>query len=339
MNTEAIEKGKRSGDIWILVEHREANLELETYGLISEAKRVVFEADNIKGVTALALGSNLGEMRDSLETCGADRVICISDNMLEKYNGELFSLIIRDMINNYGPSYLFISQKDENADLASRLAALMETTVATRVVDFRIDGDGHGIVTRPIQNGYLFEKRVLRAENCPVVCFMPLALNILNNAHGYRAEMIEESADITFQDLKTKVIDTIKADPRDLDIEEADIIVAGGRGCGKGDLFNVVYELARAIDGSVGGTRPVIDQQLLPFDRQIGQTGKSVSPRLLITCGISGANEFTAGIENAGKVIAINKDPNARIFKFADLGIVGNVHDLIPPLIEEIKKI
>ena len=338
MITGQMEKGKISGDIWILVSQSEASIEPETYGLISEAKRVVSEIDDGRSVTALALGADLEEMRDSLEACGADRVICISDKLLEKYNGELFSLIIRDMVNKYGPSCLFMAQKNENADLASRLAALMEAAAATRAVDFRIDGDGNGIVTRPIQNGYLFEKRVIRAESCPVVCFMPSALNIPDSAQGSGAEIIEESGDISSQDLKTKVIESIKADPGDLNIEEADVVIAGGRGCGEGDSFNKVHELARAIDGSLGGTRPVIDQRLLPFERQIGQTGKSVSPRLLIACGISGANEFTAGMENAGIVIAINKDPNARIFKFSDLGVVGDVNDLIPLLIEEIKK-
>ena len=128
------------------------------------------------------------------------------------------------------------------------------------------------------------------------------------------------------EDVKTTGVSRFVSYGNRIDVDEADIIVAGGRGVGKGESFKIIHELADAVGGTVGGTRPVIDWNLLPFERQIGQTGKTVSPRLMFACGISGANEFTAGMENAKRVIAINKDPNSRIFKFADLGIVGDVH-------------
>jgi electron transfer flavoprotein alpha subunit len=115
--------------------------------------------------------------------------------------------------------------------------------------------------------------------------------------------------------------------------------VAAGRGIGKDDSFEIIYELAGAIGASVAGTRPIIDWQILPYEQQIGQTGKSVTPQLIINCGISGANEYTAGMEKSRKVIAINTDPRARIFRFADLGIVGDVHEVVPLLIERLKEI
>ena len=107
---------------------------------------------------------------------------------------------------------------------------------------------------------------------------------------------------------------------------------------GKGPDFEIIHELARIVGGSVGGTRPVIDWQTLPYERQIGQTGKTVAPRLIINCGISGANEYTAGMETSRTVVAINTDPRARIFRFSDLGIIGDVHTLLPLLIERIKE-
>jgi electron transfer flavoprotein alpha subunit len=135
------------------------------------------------------------------------------------------------------------------------------------------------------------------------------------------------------------VVKRIEADPEKLDLEKADIIVSGGRGVGKDEAFAIIYELAKTIGGSVGGTRPIIDWQILPFERQIGQTGKSVSPRLIINCGISGANEYTAGMEKSQKVIAINTDARARIFRFADLGVMGDVHAVVPLLIARLKEI
>ena len=140
-------------------------------------------------------------------------------------------------------------------------------------------------------------------------------------------------------DLKTRTVDVIEAAPEDLDLEEADIIVACGRGIGKGEAFDVIHELARAIGGSVGGTRPIIDWGALPYERQIGQTGKYVSPRLIINCGISGANEYTAGMEKSQQIIAIDINPRARMFRFADLGVVGDAHEILPSLIERVKEL
>jgi electron transfer flavoprotein alpha subunit len=123
-----------------------------------------------------------------------------------------------------------------------------------------------------------------------------------------------------------------------VDLEEADVVVSGGRGVGKGEGFDALRTLAQLLGGAIGGTRPVIDWQILPYECQIGQTGKTVSPRLLFTCGISGANEFTAGMEKSRRVIAVNKDPNARIFRFADLGLIGDVHEILPVLIARLKE-
>jgi electron transfer flavoprotein alpha subunit len=153
-----------------------------------------------------------------------------------------------------------------------------------------------------------------------------------------RAEILIEALEEQPGDLETKLIKVIEADPEDLDIDEADIIVSGGRGVGKDEAFGIIHDLARTIGGSVAATRPVIDWQTLPYERQIGQTGKTVIPRLIINCGISGANEYTAGMEKSQLVIAINTDSRARIFRFADLGIIGDVHEIVPILIERLEE-
>ena len=143
-------------------------------------------------------------------------------------------------------------------------------------------------------------------------------------------EIDQERGSVRFREL-------IKADPKTIGLEEADVIVCGGRGVGKG-AFEMIYQLADSLNGSVGGTRPIIDWSILPYERQIGQTGIEVFPTLLITCGISGANEFTAGIEGSKLVIAINTDRKARIFKFADLGIIGDLHEIIPLIIDRVRR-
>ncbi|MBN2063107.1 MAG: electron transfer flavoprotein subunit alpha/FixB family protein [Deltaproteobacteria bacterium] len=334
-------KGQQTGcgDIWVIAGHRDGNVEQETYGLIAEARRINSDAGWDGAVTAIALGCDLKGVLDELSACAADRVICVSHESLGHYHGELFSLVLYGLVDKYSPSCILMAQAPENGDLSSRLAAIMETALVTRAVDFRLDEEGRCMATRPVANGYLFENLLIPENICPIICFMPSVLG--KPGSGYRGcpEIIMDSPDMAAQELKTRIGEVIEAVPEELDIKEADVIVAGGRGLGPGESFKIVYELAAAVGGSVGGTRPVIDWNLLPFERQIGQTGKTVAPRLLIACGISGANEFTAGMENAGMVIAINKDPNARIFKFADIGIIGDAHEVIPVLVERIKEV
>jgi electron transfer flavoprotein alpha subunit len=172
------------------------------------------------------------------------------------------------------------------------------------------------------------------------VTFLPSALSAAGDYKKKKDTPIEVVIpDIDGTSLNTKVVNVIKAEPGDLSVEDADIVVTGGRGAGKGDEFDIIHELAEAIGASVGGTRPVIDSRLLPFERQIGQTGKTVSPALIINCGISGANEYSAGMEKSKNVISINKDARARIFRFSDLGVVGDLKEIIPLLIERIREI
>jgi electron transfer flavoprotein alpha subunit len=327
------------GDIWVLVQHQKGTVEGSAFGLIAEARRLLQEMDNQGRITAVALGSGMEEALKPLGAFGADRVLYIMHESFGRYQGELFSLVLSEWIAQDDPFCLLTVQGPETADLCPRLAALMETALVTHAVDLRMDEEGRWVVTRPVSNGFLFEKILIQTRNCPIISFLPSVLNEPEPEDSGKAEVLTVTPDPATYDLETKVTAVRKASPGDLGIEEADIVVAGGRGVGKGSTFDIIHALARAISGSVGGTRPVIDWQVLPFERQIGQTGKTLEPRLMLACGISGANEFTAGMEKSRWVIAINTDPQARIFRFADLGVVGDVHEIVPLLIEEIKKV
>jgi electron transfer flavoprotein alpha subunit len=337
MTREKRKKGA-SGDIWIYVRHREGIIEEETFGLINEARRIISDSRGKGAVTAVALGSGLDRELKRLGAYGADRVLYVDSDALGRFHGELFAKVLFHMVEKNRPSYILMAQGPDTADLCSRLAALMETALVTRAVDFKIHKGGECLVIRPAANGYLFEKIRIKSPGTPIICFLPSVLGFEEPDGARKAEMKMESPDIRSLDLKTKVVELVEATPEDLDIEEADIVVSGGRGVGKDESFNIIHELARTIGGTVGGTRPVIDWQTLPFDRQIGQTGKTVAPRLIFACGISGANEFTAGMERSRLVIAINSDPGARIFRFADLGVTADVHEVVPLLIEGLKK-
>ena len=324
-------------DIWTLVQHREGTIEETSFGLIGEARRIISALEGEGTVTAVCLGFGLEAELDTLGAYGVDKVLYVESESLVRYQGELFAKELFRLAEKHKPFCILVAQTAETSDLCSRLAALLQTALVTCAMDLNIDQSGKFYAIRPVSNGYLFESIRLECMGAPIISFLPAVLTAPDPDMTKQAGILIETPVGQSGNLKTKVLRVIQADPEDLDIEEADIVVSGGRGVGKDEAFDIIHDLARSIGGSVGATRPVIDWQTLPYERQIGQTGKTVTPRLIINCGISGANEYTAGMEKSQLVIAINTDPRARIFRFADLGVVGDVHQVLPVLIERLK--
>jgi len=319
------------GDVWILVQLRQGTIEEHTGGLIAEACRLAAARSPEGRVTAVVMGPALETDLAGLGAYGVTRVLQVQSPQMIRYQGELFARSLETLIREHSPTCLLMVQTSTTDDLAQRLAALLETGLVRRALDFKIIDDHHASAMRPVANGYLFEEMLLPMIPLPIVTFSPSVLFDVQPDRTDQAAVIQITPDVSTA-MQTSVLEVIEAVPEDLDLEEADIIVAGGRGVGKEVAFSIVHDLAKVMGGSVGGTRPIIDWGTLPYARQIGQTGKYVTPRLIINCGISGANEYTAGIEKAQHVIAIDQNPRARIFRFADLGVVGDVHILLPLL-------
>lgn len=324
-------------DIWVFVQQRDEKIEDATYGLVTEAWRLMAQLGDAGQVTAVALGPAPESMLAALGAYGVHRVLHVADARMARYQGEIFGRALFDLVQKENPACLLMAQSSETEDLAQRVAAMMKTALITRAMDFSMAADGTARAIRPVANGYLFEDVMLDSRPSPIVLFLPSVLFDTEPDREEAAAVINLPLTDPFDDLKTRTVKVIEAAPEDLDLEEADIIVAGGRGVGKGASFDVIHAIARVIGGSVGGTRPIIDWGVLPYERQIGQTGKYVSPRLIINCGISGANEYTAGMEKSQQVIAIDLNPRARMFRFADLGVVGDVHEILPLLISRIE--
>jgi electron transfer flavoprotein alpha subunit len=324
-------------DIWIFVQQRDNEIDEATYGLATEARRLMEQMGETGQVTAISLGPADESALAQLGAYGVQRVLHVTNASMNRYQGEVFSRVLRDLVQKENPACLLMAQSADTEDLAQRAAAMLKSVLVTRAMDFSMAGDGTARAIRPVANGYLFEDLLLDTHPTPLVLFLP---SVLFDAEPDRSETASVTR-ISFpepgDDLKTRTVKVIEAAPEDLDLEEADIIVAGGRGVGKGEAFDIIHALARGIGGSVGGTRPIIDWGVLPYERQIGQTGKYVAPRLIINCGISGANEYTAGMEKSQQVIAIDLNPRARMFRFADLGVIADVHDVLPLLIARIE--
>jgi electron transfer flavoprotein alpha subunit len=328
----------KSHDVWILVHPRKEAVDEVTFGLVSEARRIFSVSGEQPTVTAIIVGDGLGDQLERMAERGIDRVRSLEAKELGHYQGDLFSKLLSPLVLQHKPSCIFAVQGPEMADLCARMAAILDTGLVTRAVDLNLDENDRLVATRPISNGYLFEKVGFDHPDPPFVCFLPSVLSIPEHRIRMKMEVINEPVGNLHLLSEIRVTEIIQAAPEDLNLEEADVIVAAGRGVGREQAFDIVHEFAESIGGSVGGTRPVIDCQALPFQRQIGQTGKTVAPRLLIACGISGANEFTAGMEKSQRVIAINKDSRARIFRFSDLGVEGDVHEILTLLVRRIKE-
>ena len=325
-----------SKEIWVLAQHRHGSIEEPTFGLISEGRRLLGRGGRL---TAVVLGVHLEEELKALGSYGADKVLWVKDERLHHFQGELYSRVIAELVKKDPPLFILMAQSPETMDVAPRLAALLETGLVTRAMDLTVDAERRVTAIRPISNGYLFEEVEFQGQHPFIISFMPWVLAEHSPDPTKTAEVTIEPLGKGYDDLKIEVKALIQPDPETLDLEEADLIVSGGRGVGKGEMFQIIHDLGKALGGSVSGTRPVIDWQMLPYERQIGQTGKTVTPRLLVACGISGANEYTAGMEKSQLVIAINTDPRARIFRFADLGVVGDVHKILPLLIRRLKEV
>lgn len=328
-------------DIWLITVSRQGALEDGVYGLIAEARRLLTEVDVEGMVTAVVMGPAVDSDLSQLGAYGVNQVFHFDGEQMAHYHGELFAGELHNLIKKHFPACIFMAQSATTDDLGPRLAAFLQTDFIRRAMDFKMDMNGNASAIRPVANGYLFEEVCFERQENPlgVVSWLPSVLFDPQPDSQTSAPITQVTPRLIPENLKTQITDVTAAAPEDLDLEEADIIVAGGRGVGKGEAFDSIHALARAIGGTVGGTRPIIDWGTLPYERQIGQTGKYVSPRLIINCGISGANEYTAGMEKAQQVIAIDLNPRARIFRFADLGAQGDVRRLLPLLIERIEEL
>lgn len=324
-------------DIWILILERDGGMDEATFGLAAETGRLVRERGGKGRITAVSLGDLPLADPATLGGVGVDRVLILRSPDGEPLNGERGARALYDCMVSESPACLLGVQSALAGDLFPRVAGLTDAVLVTRAVDFHMPPSGPARAVRPLANGYLFEEIELAADPPPLVSFLPSVLTDAAPDTDRQAAVIEMAPNLP--ETKTALVRVIAAEPEHLDLEEADVIVAGGRGVGPDEAFDVIHQLAGAIGGTVGATRPVIDWGTLPYERQIGQTGKTVSPSLIVNCGISGANEYTAGIEKSRKIVAIDQNPRARIFKFADLGVVGDVHELLPRVISRIEEL
>ncbi len=319
-------------EILVFAESREGKLHKTGQQLLSAAKKVQSELGG-GDVIALALGTNIDEADlKALGKFGANKVFYCADEKLDLYSGEAFSRIIADKAKEISPRALLLAATAMGKDLAGKVAALLEQPLANDCTEL-IVADGKLKAKRPVYAGKAFITVV--PKDMLVASLRPNVFPVEET----QGEAALENFSAEIPSMRDKVKEIVKAASGKIDVAEASIIVTGGRGLGSPENFEkLIPPVAQALGAAIGASRAAVDAGWRPHAEQVGQTGKTVSPKLYIACGVSGAIQHLAGMSSSKCIVAINKDPDAPIFKVADYGIVGDVNEVLPVLAEELKK-
>jgi electron transfer flavoprotein alpha subunit len=313
-------------DIWVVLEADGVKLKRLSLSLLEEGRQL---ADKLCGdLTALFLGEGPHDIALLAGRHGADRLYLVRHPALTDERPEMYEKVLTPLVQKERPFLLMAAATPFGSDLLPRVSARIKAPLVTNCIEVNVDRGLEFI--KPIQRGRLHATVVCRESETRMVTILPGALvpvSVPLRAREVETVSIEPSADT--KGLSVRKIGFIKADHRTIDISYAETIVAVGRGMGPEKNLEGIREFADRIGAAIGGTRPMIDAAILHYERQIGQTGKRVAPRLIFLCGISGALEFIRGIEKAGTTVAVNIDPDAPVFRRADVGILGDVNEVI----------
>jgi len=317
--------------VLVLGEARDGSLRNVSFEAIAAAKTVA-EGGEVVGVL---IGDSVSSLGKDLYQYGADRVVAVEDAKLAQYTPDGFSQALMAVIEQENPEGLIFGHTSLGKDLAPKIASKLNSGLISDAIGVEEAG-GNLVFTRPIYSGKAFEKKIV-TDGLIFATIRPNNIAPLQKDEGKAGDVSSVSAEI--KDLRTIIKDVVRKASEGVDLSEAKVVVAGGRGVKSTDGFNPLKELADVLGGAVGASRGACDADYCDYSLQIGQTGKVVTPDLYIAAGISGAIQHLAGMSNSKVIVAINKDPEANIFKVADYGIVGDLFEVIPMLTEEFKKL
>lgn len=323
--------------VWVFAEQREGELQKVSLELLGEGRRIADEL-GVK-LTALLLGNNIEALATTLAEHGADEVLVADDKNLEHYTTDAYTKVICDLANERKPGILFVGATFIGRDLGPRIAARLSTGLTADCTSLAVEGEnGDLLATRPAFGGNLMATIACPDHRPQMATVRPgVFAKITTDPSNCNIEKVD--VQLADSDVRTKVLEIIKSKKDIVDIAEADFIVAGGRGVGNKENFKLLEDLAAALEGSVGGSRAAVENGWIDGAYQVGQTGKTVRPQIYIACGISGAIQHVAGMQDSDLIIAVNKDDSAPIMKIADYAIVGDVAKVVPELIAQVKEI
>ena len=325
-------------DIYVVVEQVDGVVQKVGIELIGIASKLA--ADLGQEVVAVLLGKEVKGLAENLIHHGANKVICVEDPILEHYATEPYTKALNAIVEAKKPEIVLYGATSIGRDLAPRVSARVHTGLTADCTKLEIDPETKLLLmTRPAFGGNIMATIVCKEFRPQMATVRPGVMQALPTDTSRTGEVELFMVEFTDADMNIKIREVIKEKHAKVDITEAKVLVSGGRGIGNAEYFDVLKELADELGGLVTSSRANVDAGWIGRERQVGQTGKTVRPDLYMACGISGAIQHLAGMEDSEFIVAINKDAQAPIFDVADLGVVGDLHKIMPILIDKVRAI
>jgi electron transfer flavoprotein alpha subunit/NAD-dependent dihydropyrimidine dehydrogenase PreA subunit len=336
-NVHIVDKSKYRG-VWVFAEQKEGKVANVTFELLGQGRQL---ADKLaEPLCAMLLGSQVGELARELICSGADKVYLAESGQLDVFIEDTFTEVITGLIREHKPNIVLFGATALGRSLAPRVASRLETGLTADCTGLEIDPQTKDLLqTRPAFGGNLMATIVCPNHRPQMASVRPKVFKPARRDGLRMGRIIKFDYKYHTLTQRAQLLAVVKESAKTTGIADAEVIVAGGLGLGKAENFTIIERLADALNGAVGASRGVVDAGWFPYAHQVGQTGKTVCPKLYIACGISGAIQHLVGMQSSEIIVAINKDPKAPIFNVADYCIVGDVLEVVPALIKEIKKL
>lgn len=324
--------------VWVFAEQRDGELLNVAIELVGEGRKIANALE--VPLTAVLLGNNIDNLAEKLVKYGADEVLYADHELLNVYTTDGYTKVIYDLIKERNPEIMLIGATNIGRDLGPRISARVHTGLTADCTKLDVDLENRRLMqTRPAFGGNLMATIVCPDHRPQMSTVRPGVMEKAKYDENRTGNIVKFTPELKDEDIRAKVTEVVKGGKAEVQLEESKIIVSGGRGLGNPEGFKLIEELAKKLGGVVGASRATVDSGWIEHNHQVGQTGKTVRPSLYVACGISGAIQHLAGMQESKVIVAINKDADAPIFKVADYGIVGDVYEILPELIEALDNV
>jgi electron transfer flavoprotein alpha subunit len=321
--------------VWVFAEQREGKVAHVAFELLGAGRKLA-EALKVE-LSAVLLGADEAQAQELIRW-GADKVYHCDDASLTSFNDQPYARVLSDLVEEHKPEIVLAGATPIGRSFIPRVASRLYTGLTADCTSLEVDEGSRDLQQiRPAFGGNIMANILSPRHRPQIATVRPRVMKPLEYDESRKGEVIKVAA----KDLSsgTKVLDSVKEDSGlAVNLQEADVIISGGRGMGNPEGFKLLHELAELLDGTVGASRAAVDEGWVPYSHQVGQTGKTVCPKVYIACGISGAVQHLVGMQSSDIIIAINKNPDAPIFGVATFGIVGDVYEVLPVLIKKLKE-
>jgi electron transfer flavoprotein alpha subunit len=341
----ALEKGeteaegidiKEYKDVWVFIEHKRGKIANVSLELLGEGRKLAHSLGC--GLSGILLGEGVEECAQEAITYGADNVYLTESPILQEYRTDAYTAGAVNLIRQYKPEIVIFGASTQGRDFASTVATTLCTGLTADCTGLDIDPETKLLrQTRPTFGGNIMATILCQKHRPQMATVRPKVFAMPEKDDSRTGEIIREQLPIGEDEVRTRIVEFLQV-AETVNLMDAEFIVSGGRGVGGSENFAVIRELANVLGGAVGASRAAVDAGWIPYEHQVGQTGRTVRPKIYIACGISGSIQHQAGMKTSDIIVAINKDPEAPIFKIATYGIVGDLFQAVPMLIQEFKK-